>query len=112
MYIFEVAGVRESVDGELEALVTFLLGRAGDTGADKKISIEAFLNLADELGISLSKSLLIQMSQKPPLSNLIKNIDDDEVIFKGGRNDDSTTMPVDKARDVVSKMAKRAMKKK
>jgi hypothetical protein len=98
-------------DSELEALTQFLIGRAGDTNAQKQISVDAFLRLAQSMGISLSKDQLITAIQQPPLSNLIDNIQGNDIVFAGAQVPDST-MSVDKARDTVNKMAKRALNKK
>lgn len=104
--------IEQGVDSsELEALTQFLIGRAGDTDAQKQISVDAFLKLAQNLGINLNKDQLIGAIQQEPLSNLIDNIQGDEIIFKGAQVPDST-MSVDKARDTVNKMAKRALNKK
>jgi hypothetical protein len=110
MRINEVESTPNLNSGQLEALTQFLIGRADDTGAQKQISVPAFLNLAQSMGMNLTKDSLIQLSQQPPLSNLIANIQDDQVIFKGSDVPD-TEMSTDKARDVVDKMAQRAMKK-
>lgn len=94
----------------LAALITFLNGRSEDTAAQKKISVDAFIKLAANMGISLTKQQLIAQAGQPPLNNLIANIQDDEIIFQGSEiaND---TMTVDQARKTVDSMAKRAAKK-
>ena len=94
----------------LAALTQFLLGRSEDTAAQKKISTDAFVKLAGNMGISLTKSQLIDMVQKPPLNNLIANVEDDEIIFKGA-DTVPDTMTVDQARKTVDSMAKRATKR-
>lgn len=98
-----------AVTDELAALSVFLLGRSDDENATKKISIQAFLNLAADMGISLSRKQLVDLSQKPPLNQIISNIEDTDVIFTGGQSE-VPDMPVDKARETVKKMAKRAAK--
>lgn len=95
---------------ELTALSQFLVSRAQDTDAQKKISIAAFLELASNIGISLSDSQLRNIAQQPPLNELIADVTDTEVVFKGAV-EDAPTMSVDQARDTVNKMAKRAAKK-
>lgn len=110
MRITEVENKGNLDSGQLEALSQFLIGRSDDTGAQKQISVPAFIQLADNMGISLTKDSLIQMSQQPPLNALIDNIQDDQVIFKGS-DIPNTEMSTDQARDVVDKMAQRAMKK-
>jgi len=96
---------------ELAALSQFLLGRADDEGSTKTISVNAFLKAANDMGISLTRSQLILQSQQEPLNNLIQNVTDDEVVFKGS-DEPEDTMTVDQAKDTVDSMAKRATNKK
>ncbi len=99
---------------KLVALSQFLLARANDTDAKKSISIQSFLKLANNQGISLTADRLKDISQRPPLNNLIQDVQGDaktgEVIFKGDEQV-TDTMSVDQARDTVDSMAKRAAKK-
>ena len=83
---------------ELAAMIQFLLSRAEDTDSQKKISVDAFLKLATNQGISLSRDRLIQLSQEPPLDNMIQNIQGDEIIFKGADSEVAPNMSVDQAR--------------
>lgn len=100
-----------SVDSaKLASLAQFLISRSDDRAAPKKISVGAFLKLAQDQGISLTQDSLINMSQRPPLSNLIRNIQGDEILFKGDDTPDDT-MSVDQAQKTVDSMAKRATKK-
>lgn len=105
--------IREFQDTDaikLAGIGQFLLRRAEDTAAQKKISVDAFVSLANQNGINLTPERLRQMAQQPPLSNIIANVTDDEVIFTGG--DESPTadqMSVDQARKKVDQMAKRAL---
>lgn len=111
MRLFEFEQPQPSPDAEkLAALSQFLLARADDTGAQKKISVDAFLKLANNQGISLTRDQLIDMSQQPPLNNLIQNVEGEEVIFKGDETAPDT-MSVDQARATVDRMAKRAASK-
>jgi hypothetical protein len=94
---------------ELVALSQFLLSRAKDTDAKNSISVEAFIKLAANMGISITSQQLIQMAQQEPLSNVIADVNDEQIIFKGSE-ESSTTMSVDQARATVDRMAKRAIK--
>ena len=94
----------------LAAMTQFLLGRSEDTASAKKISTDAYLKLAADMGISLTKSQLLDLAQQPPLSSLIANVEDDEIIFKGAEQAPDT-MTVDQAQKTVDSMAKRAAKK-
>ena len=98
---------------KLAALSQFLISRAEDTGAQKKISTQTFLQLAANQGISLTADRLKELSNKAPLNNLIQDVQGDEngeVIFKGDETV-GDTMTVDQARKTVDTMAKRAAKK-
>ena len=106
MLIREVTDVSQE---KLVALGQFLIGRAGDTGAKKSISIDAFVNMAQSMGININKDSLRDLAEKQPLDNVIVNITDDEVIFTGANSTSSDTMTVDQAEKTVEKMAKRAM---
>ena len=102
--------VSSNSTSELAALSQFLLSRAQDTDAQKKISIAAFLELANNIGVSLTDSQLRNLVQQPPLDKLISNVTDTEVIFKDSV-EDAPAMSVDQARETVNTMAKRAAKK-
>lgn len=110
MRLQEFAG-SESQDARLAALAEFLLGRAGDAGSSKKISTTAFISLAQNMGISLNDTQLRDLSQKPPLSNIISNVTDTEIMFSGSDDEVATGMSVDQARATVDSMAKSATKK-
>ena len=106
MLIREVTDISQE---KLVALGQFLIGRAGDTGAKKSISIDAFVNMAQSMGINLNKDSLRDLAEKNPLNNVIVNITDDEVIFTGANSASADTMTVDQAEKTVEKMAKRAL---
>ena len=110
LYEFE-SSTQNSNSGELSALTQFLIGRADDQAATKTISIAAFLKAANDMGIALTKDQLLAQSQQEPLSNLIQNVDDTDVVFKGSE-EPQDQMSVDQARDTVDSMAKRASSRK
>lgn len=105
-----------SVDAEkLAAMSQFMLNRAEDTDAKLEMSAASFLKLAANMGISLTFDNLRDMSQQPPLSNIIAdvqggNAETGRVIFKGAEVAPDT-MSVDQAQQTVDGMAKRATKK-
>ncbi len=106
---------------KLVALGEFLLSRSTDTGTNKTIDLAAFINMANDMGISMTGKQLKDQSLLPPLSNLITNIEIDPadpekgiVYFQGANapsDKDSDTMTVDQARKTVDSMAKRASAK-
>jgi hypothetical protein len=110
MRIDEVAGAATE-SGRLAALAQFLVGRAKDESASKKISTSTFLSLAQSMGISISENQLRDLAQQPPLSGLIANVENDEILFRGEDQVSNAEMSVDQARDAVDSMAKRAAKK-
>jgi hypothetical protein len=110
MLIEEVA--TDPKPDRLVGLVDLLVGRAQDTGAKKQISKQAFMSMAQSLGINITASNLQAMVDRPPLSNMLEPIDpqSDQITFKGGETD-AVDMPVDKAQDIVAKAAKSALQK-
>jgi hypothetical protein len=105
---FEVSSVNTE---KLAALSQFLLSRAQDTDAEKKISIAAFVDLAKNVGVSLNDAQLRNLVQQAPLKELIADVTDTEVIFKGAV-EGAPNMTVDQARETVNTMAQRALNKK
>lgn len=114
MRIFEVDSPNTTTPDpkQLLGLVKFLDGRAEDTSAQKQISQDAFINLAQSLGINVNKDNLVDMVSQEPLSNVLEPLDPNSgvVTFKGA-NIGPTAMPVNKAQDIVASAAKSAMKK-
>ena len=109
MLINEVA---DSSAMKLFGLAEFLTGRANDSSSAKQISTNAFIKLANDIGVSLTAQSLQDMVQRPPLSNIIEPIAPNSTVikFKGNTSDD-VAMPVNKAQDVVASAAKRAASK-
>jgi predicted alpha/beta-fold hydrolase len=96
----------------LAAMTKFLIGRSEDTDAKKVMNIESYLQLAQNQGINLTKPGLIDLVQRDPLKNLIRNVENDMITFRGAEGDQvNDTMTVDQARKTVDSMAKRAAKK-
>lgn len=112
MLLREVASVPQVDNAKLLGLVEFLAGRAEDEAGPKQISQVAFMKLAQQLGINITAQNLGEIIEQPPLSNVLEPLDPASgiITFKGGEQT-PTKMPVDKAQDIVSKMAKRAEKK-
>lgn len=123
MLILEVADMSgdAGVDtGKLLAMTKFLIGRAKDTGSDAKISLQAFLSLANSLNIGVTKESLQKIISADNqdenaviLRNYIANVTPTEVIFKGSKNTAGNLgqpQNPEQARKVVDQMAKRALK--
>ena len=99
---------------KLAALSQFLLSRTDDTNAKKTMPVSSFLELANNMGISLTDDQLRNLIQQPPLSEIIANIEGDSdtgtITFKGAE-EVAPNMSVDQARDTVNTMANRAASK-
>ena len=54
---------------------------------DEPMSTDEFLTVLNKNGISLDKSDLFDIVKKDPLKNVVANISNDEVIFKGQEGD-------------------------
>jgi hypothetical protein len=108
---FEVSTVNTE---KLAALSQFLLSRTDDTNAKKTMPVSSFIDLANNMGVSLTDDQLRNLIQQPPLSEIIANIEGDSntgtITFKGA-DEVAPNMSVDQARDTVNTMAKRAASK-
>jgi hypothetical protein len=112
MRIDEVGNGRsDDTAARLLGLAEFLLGRARDTGGQKQISMQAFLNLAKNMQIDLTPDTLQNMASQPPLDGVFMPIEPNSGMIKfKGNNSGPVPMPVNQAQDVVAAAAKRAMK--
>jgi hypothetical protein len=98
---------------KLMGLVSFLDGRSQDTTAKKQISQDAFINMAQQLGVHITPQQLADLTLLPPLSNVLEPLtpgSTDPIVYKGGEPE-SVAMPVNKAQDIVAKAAKSAARK-
>lgn len=113
MLIFEVENPEDKNSGKLMALTQFLAGRAGDTNSKKQISTQAFIELAQSLGINVTIETLGDLIAKEPLSNVLLPFEPNSGIVKFKGNDDPSQAPMDtdQAEKVVSANAKAAMKR-
>lgn len=106
MKIYEV--LVENQSQELTALAQYLLSRSEDVDAKKIISTDAFINLARDMGISLTVDTLQQLANQTPLNSIISNVNNDQIEFVGAETT-SAVMKPDEAKKIVSKMAKRSL---
>ena len=98
---------------KLVALSQFLLGRAEETGAQKKISLKSFIQQAHHLGIGITPDTLKNLATAGPLRNVIANVTPTEVIFAGADDiagDVTGQMNAQQSQNIVAGMAKRALK--
>jgi len=75
--------------------------------------IEALQAYFRRFDLTFSNDDLYKMIQTKPLKNIITNIEGDQVIFKGvpQKEKQPESPPPDQSKDIVSKMAKKALKK-
>ena len=113
MRIDEIATPDGGADpNKLLGLVQFLSGRATDTAAQKQISQDAFITMAQDLGINVTDQNLPEIVGSPPLNGVLEPLDQKSgmITFKGA-NIGPAKMTIPQAQQVVSKMAKSAMKR-
>lgn len=113
MKIFEVDQPQTPDPNKLLGLVDFLAGRATDTNSQKEISQEAFIKLANSLGIPITQYNLSDLTNQEPLNTVVEPLQPnstDPLIFKGGEPA-NVAMPVNQAQDIVASAAKKAAKK-
>jgi hypothetical protein len=113
MLICEFAEDRSAGNSaQLLALTTFLKDRAQDENARAQISQQAFIDLAQSLGVSVTVDNLANMISQPPLSNVLEPMDpNSDVIRFKGNTESVTGMSVDQARAVVDSNAKAALRR-
>jgi len=110
MKIMEVVDEDPSI-AKLTALAQFVSERTKETDAEIGMSVDAFIELAHDMGVSVSQNNLYDLIKTPPLNNLVKDISDNKILFYGqntGSESGSEKMSVDQSQKIVSKMAKRA----
>lgn len=102
----------EGNNAQLVALATFLTTRATEMGAEAKLSLKAFSQVARNLGVPVSFNSIKDIVTQPPLSNVISKVDQDNVYFKTPENDVEalTKGNVQDPEAKVDSMAKSAMK--
>jgi len=104
--------IAESNITKLAALGQYLIGRANDKNATSKLSVDAFLSIAQKMGIPLDVDSLTDMVQTGELQNIVDTMSGNEIKFKSAKTVDADpTLSIDRARNVVNNMAKRAMNK-
>ena len=111
MLIFEVDESNNQAL-KLAALGQFLHDRADDEAAEKEISQDAFIELAQDLGVNVTLENLGDLISREPLKNILEPLEPNSGVVRFKGNTETTTgMDTDQARDVVDKNAKAAMKR-
>ena len=70
--------------------------------ANEPMSTDEFLTVLNKNGISLDKADLFDMVQKDPLRNIVADVNDDTVTFKGQEGDLDTA--IDQSQDENEKI--------
>jgi hypothetical protein len=97
---------------KLLALTIFLKDRAQDENAQAQISQDAFIDLAQSLGVNITKENLADMIAKDPLKNVLEPLEPNSNVVRFKGNTEAVTgMTVDQARAVVDANAKQALKR-
>lgn len=111
MLIFEVENPQAVDSAKLMALSQFLTGRADDTNAKKEISTQAFIQMAQNLGVQVTPDTVADIIAKPPLSNVLQPYDQNSgtIRFKGNEEPGEEPMDTEKAQQVVNQNAKSAL---
>lgn len=79
-----------------------------DKGAAKDWSLDQLISYFQKYDVSLDKKDMYNMIKKPPLKDIISNIQGDKVIFKG--EEPIASPDADENQKVVKSMADKAMK--
>lgn len=97
---------------KLLALATFLKDRAKDENARAEISQDAFIDLAQDLKVNVTKDNLADLVNQDPLKNILEPVEPNSTVLRfKGNTEAETGMSVDQARAVVDANAKQAMKR-
>lgn len=106
MFLYEL-----SSDPLITKLITVVDQLKTDLENDNKRkpeSVDDFLKYLQKYDINLDQNDLYGMIKKPPLKNIIHNIKNKKIIFKG---DEEPEMPEKVSDKIVKSMAKKAIKK-
>lgn len=97
---------------KLAALADFLAGRAEDTSARKEISKQAFIDLAQSLGVNVTENNLQEIMNQGPLQSVLEPLEPNSAVIRFKGNDETDVeMSTDNAADIVDQNAKAAMKR-
>lgn len=98
-------------DQQIAAVGQLIADRTDDANSPSKLRTDSFVSIINKMGLPLTKETLMDLKEKGTLDAVIKDVNPDEINFKGQRDIDPTQMTVDRARNTVDKMAKRNAKK-
>ena len=113
-YMNIVEGEEEPTADEerLAAVSQLLISKSDEADVESTVSTDAFINMLNNMGVPMSTESLMDLVQSDnSLNNIIKDVSQDTVTFKGKSVEQAAAMTQDKAEDVVSGMAKSQAKK-
>ena len=96
---------------QIAAIAQLIADKTKDKNSQSKLSMEAFNNMLNKMGIPMTPESIMDLVQNGKLDSVIKDANEDEIVFKGQDEIDSDEMDVDKAKDIVKNMAKKSAKK-
>jgi hypothetical protein len=107
LFEFDDSGISVQI-----AIIADELKTALDNGElPDTISTDELISRFEEGGVPVDKEQLANLIQVPPLSDVIDNMNFEEVTFKGSSADDMDFEDESDQEKVVAQMAKKAMKK-
>lgn len=109
MRITEVADANTQ---KLVALTQFLLGRSEDTASKKQISQDAFVDLANSMGININRGQLGDLIAREPLKSVMEPLEPNSGVIRfKGNLEKSNQMDTQQAEKIVDQNAKAAMRR-
>lgn len=87
MRLFEFA-LNDPLRIRLIAVINQLKARLSDSNSSLKMNTNAFINLLRKNGIEITLDELYEIYDKDPMSQLIDNLSNTEVTFKGSKTDE------------------------
>jgi uncharacterized protein YfdQ (DUF2303 family) len=101
----------------LTALAELFMNQSETAGENATMDLDAFLQHAKNMGMNnISDDSFINASTQPPLSNVIKTVNQDVIYFRGANEPESTQVPTATGpaptdnKAIVSRMANRVAK--
>lgn len=111
MLIFEFAGHGpDPILIKLVAVLSNLKGRIDNREERSNWTLDELISYLRDNEVILAHDDMYELIKEPPLSNIISNIQGEEVIFKDNDSSPEGEDDAEKKKDVVKQMAKRAVK--
>jgi hypothetical protein len=108
MFLFELTGPDPKVV-QLIAITNQLKDSIDNGEEDPNWTTDELLRYFQLHGINIDVNDLRNMIKQPPMSNIIANIQGDQVIFKGQDDDSEDSEDQDEDQAIVAQMAQSAM---